>query len=82
MLLRPFFSRPRRDQDLNLQDQGRDLSLQDQDQDHDLSFWSRDQDLGFKAQDQVQDLPMFSRPFQDLIFLKTISRPVVSQACV
>jgi len=58
MLSRPFFSRPRRDQDLSLQDRDdQDLSLQDR-------------DLSFKDQDHVQDLPISSRPFQDLLSVK------------
>ena len=56
MLTRPFVSRPRRDQDLKLQDQDQDqdLNLQDQDQDQDINL--QDQDLFVQDQDQDQDL--------------------------
>jgi hypothetical protein len=56
MLTRPFFLRPRRDQD---------LYLQDQDQDRDLNLQDRDQDQDITVQDQDQDLDIWTRPFQD-----------------
>ena len=62
---RPFFSRPRQDQDLNLQDQDQDqdLSSRDQDQDQDLSLQDqdRDQDLSLQDQDQDQDLTLITK---------------------
>jgi len=56
MLTRPFFSRPRQDQDVNLQDQDQDLNLQDQDQDQDPNLQDRDQDQDhdITVQDQTK----------------------------
>jgi len=49
MLTRPFFSRPRQDQNLNFQDQDQDqdLNLQDhdQDQDHDITVQHLDKSI-------------------------------------